>query len=162
MTAAAVSEAKDAVRKTLTVEAPREVAFRVFTAGVGTWWPKESHKIGAAAAVDVVIEPRAGGRWYERGADGKDTPWGEVVAWEPPSRLLLSWRIGADWAFHPELRTEVEVTFVAEGKARTRVELEHRGLSAYGEKADEMRAAFDSPDGWGAILATYAEAAAAA
>jgi uncharacterized protein YndB with AHSA1/START domain len=162
MTAVAVSQPRDSVRKVLSVQAPQEVAFRVFTAGFASWWPKESHKIGAAPAVDVVIEPRAGGRWYERGADGKDTPWGEVVAWEPPARLLLTWRIGADWAFHPEMRTEVEVRFVAEGKARTRVELEHRGLAAYGEKADEMRAAFDSPEGWGGMLAKYAAAAEAA
>ena len=34
---------------------------------MGTWWPLAVYKIGKANAVDAVIEPRVGGRWYERG-----------------------------------------------------------------------------------------------
>lgn len=160
MTTASAVPGLAPVRKSIVVAAPRETAFRVFTAGFARWWPKESHKIGAAAAVDVVIEPRAGGRWYEKGADGKDTPWGEVLAWEPPGRLLLAWRIGADWTFHPELHTEVEVRFTAEGPDRTRVELEHRLLEAYGTQAASMRAGFDGEGGWNGLLAAYARVAA--
>lgn len=150
------------VRKSIVVAAPRETAFRVFTQGFGRWWPLATHKIGAAVAVDAVVEPRVGGRWYERGADGTETPWGEVLAWEPPARLVLAWRIGADWRCHPELHTEVEVRFTAEGPGRTRVDLEHRLLDAYGEKAGEMRAGFDAEAGWGSLLATFGKAAEAA
>ena len=42
----------------------------------------------------------------------------------------------------------------------TRVELEHRGLGAYGDKAAEMRDAFDSPNGWNGMLEHYAVVAA--
>jgi hypothetical protein len=52
------------------------------------------------------------------------------------------------------------VRFVAEGPDRTRVELEHRGLDAYGDATEQMRDQFDS--GWPGILAGFAAAAAAA
>ena len=67
------------VRKSLVVKAPPERAFSVFTAGIGRWWPP-SHHIGAAAFKDAVVEPRAGGRWYEIGEDGSECQWGHVIA----------------------------------------------------------------------------------
>jgi hypothetical protein len=54
--------------------------------------------------------------------------------------------------------TELEVSFVSEGPDRTRVELEHRGLDAYGERAAEMRDTFDAPNAWRGILAEFARA----
>ena len=62
-------------------------------------------------------------------------------------------------AFDADLWTEVEVTFTPEGPDRTRVELEHRGLDAYGDKAQEMRDMFDSPGAWQTTLEQYAQAA---
>ena len=75
-------------------------------------------QIGKANAVDAVIERRVGGRWYEQGDDGSTCDWGRVLAWEPHSRLVLSWDITADWQYDPMLQTEIEVRFVAEGGAR--------------------------------------------
>jgi len=143
------------VRKTITVEVPAERAFTVFTEQMGSWWPLEDKSIGSAPAATVVVEPRAGGRWYERGVDGSESDWGHVLAYEPPSRLLLGWQISADWKHDATLHTEVEVRFVAEGDHRTRVELEHRGLEAYGERSGQMQAIFDSPDGWRGILDAF-------
>ena len=62
------------------------------------------------------------------------------------------WQISGEWAYDAELHTEVEVSFVPEGPDRTRVELEHRGLDAYGEQMDECARSFDSPGGWAGIL----------
>ena len=45
----------NSVRKIITVEAPREVAWRVFTEQMATWWPLAVYKIGKANAVDAVI-----------------------------------------------------------------------------------------------------------
>ena len=112
------------VRKTRLVNAPQEVAWRVFTEKMGTWWPLDHYTIGKAKAVDAIIEPRVGGRWYERGEDGSTCDWGSVLVWEPHSRLLLSWDITADWKYDPALKTEVEVRFIVEAPTRTRVELE--------------------------------------
>jgi len=74
------------VRKVVSVQAPPEVAWRVFTEKMGTWWPLAVYKIGKSTAVDAVIEPRVGGRWYERGDDGSTCDWGRVLVWEPHAR----------------------------------------------------------------------------
>ena len=149
----------NSVQKTIDVDAAQEVAWRVFTEKMGTWWPLAYYKIGKANALDAVIEPRVGGRWYERGDDGSTCQWGSVLAWEPPSRLVLSWDISADWHYDPTLNTEIEVQFNAEGSDRTRVELEHRHLDRYGARRDEMRRIFDSEGDWGKFLELFARAA---
>ena len=143
------------VRKVVSVDATPQRAFDVFTAGFGRWWPGASHHIGQASYKTAVLEPRVGGRWYEIGEDGSECQWGDVLAWDPPRRLVLAWRIGADWQFHAELETEVEVTFVAEG-ASTRVTLEHRHLERMGEAAEAVRVQIDSDSGWTGIMALYA------
>ena len=77
-----------------------------------------------------------------------------MLVWEPPSRLVLAWQITGEWAYDADLLTEVEVRFVPDGPDRTRVELEHRGLDAYGDGTDQMRDHFDS--GWPGILEGFA------
>jgi hypothetical protein len=59
---------------------------------------------------------------------------GRVLSCEPHSRFVLSWGISADWQHDPNLKTEVEVCIVKEGKHGTCVELEHRHLDHYGER----------------------------
>jgi uncharacterized protein YndB with AHSA1/START domain len=144
------------VRKELHVKVPPERAFEVFTAGFARWWPGTTHHIGAATYKTAVLEPRVGGRWYEIGDDGSACEWGDVLAWEPPHRLVLAWRITADWQYDASLTTEVEVIFTAEAGG-TRVALEHRGLENWGERAAAMRTAIDSDGGWAGILKQYAE-----
>ena len=39
-----------AVRRSVTVQAPPERAFDVFTYGFSSWWPLETHHIAAATA----------------------------------------------------------------------------------------------------------------
>jgi uncharacterized protein YndB with AHSA1/START domain len=150
----------NSIRKVISVSAPRAVAWRVFTAGMSSWWPLAHYKIGASNAVAAVVEPFAGGRWYERGEDGTTCDWGKVLAWEPTSRLLLTWDIDADFKHDPELGTELEIRFIIEGENRTRVELEHRRLDRYGARRDEMRNIFDKSGDWGRLLARFAEVAA--
>src|SRR5262245_46726258 len=150
----------NSVRRIIGVQAPPEVAWHVFTEQVGTWWPLAVYKIGKASAVDAVIEPRVGGRWYERGDDGSTCDWGRVLVWEPHSRLVLSWDITADWQYDPTLQTEIEVRFIPDGKDATRVELEHRHLDRYEARRDEMRTIFDKTGDWGRLLQTFAQAAA--
>lgn len=148
------------VRKSLIVRADPSKAFAVFTGGMGRWWPA-SHSIGTSPLKEVVLEPRAGGRWAERGEDGSECEWGKVLAWEPPSRILLAWQIGADWKHDPDLVTEVEVTFTPHGEGETRVVLEHRLLERYGDKAEDVRTAISSEGGWQMLLGRFGEAAAA-
>ncbi|MBB2923323.1 SRPBCC family protein [Cellulomonas cellasea] len=151
----------DPIVRTLTVAAPPERAFDVFTAGMARWWKADYH-LGEQPLVDVVVEPRAGGRWFERDAAGTECEWGHVIAWEPPGRVVLAWQVGADWAFDPALVTEIEVRFTAEdgpdGAPATRVDFEHRGLEAYGDRAAEIRASLGAPDGWAGLLDGFATA----
>ncbi|NMO93174.1 SRPBCC family protein [Actinomycetospora sp. TBRC 11914] len=150
-----------AIRREVTVDVGRSRAFEIFTADMTSWWPP-AHHIGSAPIAEIVVEPFAGGRWYTRHEDGTETSTGAVTAWEPPERLAVTWQIGADWRFHDDLVTTVEVRFVELGPESTRVELEHRDLEAFGEAAEAMRGTFESDGAWTATLQAYAAVAGAA
>jgi hypothetical protein len=147
------------VRKSVTVAAPLAVAFEVFTAQIEAWWPMATHHIGEADCAAVVIEPRAGGRWFERGVDGTECDWGRVLLWDAPNRVLLMWQLSAQFKYDRAIETEVDVSFTALDANTTRVDLEHRGLDAYGADAATMREAFNSPTGWNGMLEHYAAVA---
>lgn len=153
-------DAETVVRKSVVVDVDREHAFRVFTDGFDSWW-FPSHSIGEADLAEAVIEPRTGGRWYERGVDGSECDWGYVIAWDPPGRVVLAWQINGQWKFDPDLVTEVDVTFTEESPSCTRVELEHRHLDRMGEAGSQMRATFESDGGWPGLLAAFAARATA-
>lgn len=141
------------VRCEVTVKAPPERAFELFATQMGRWWPRGMTTADKAHA-DIVIEPRAGGRWFERADDGTETPWGEVKAYEPPRRLLLDWKLGADFRFDPAMSTDVELTFEpAEGGAR--VILEHRNLERFGDQAEKVRGQISG--GWPTLMGHYAD-----
>jgi uncharacterized protein YndB with AHSA1/START domain len=145
------------VRKSIHVAALPEHAFDVFANGIGRWWPK-THKIGPADLDRPVIEPKAGGRWYEVDVDGTECEIGKVAVWEPPARLVLIWQLTPEFTYDPNLFTEVEVTFTPEASG-TRVDLEHRYLERVGEKAEAMRDTVSGPGGWPALLQLFAEEA---
>jgi uncharacterized protein YndB with AHSA1/START domain len=147
------------IRRSITVDVPVDRAFEVFTASFGRWWP-HANSIGSTPLKSAIIEPRTGGRWYEIGEDGSECNWGEVLVFEPPTRLLLAWRIGADWKFDHNLHTEVDITFTALSENRTQVDLEHRKLENLGEGLAAAKGAFESDGGWSGILSLYAKATA--
>jgi uncharacterized protein YndB with AHSA1/START domain len=108
--------AEDTLKVTTTVAAPVEQAFRTFTEGLAGWWPREY--TWAQDTLDTIaIEPRAGGRCFERGPHGFHCDWGRVLAWEPPRRLVFTWQIAPDRAPEPNpaKASEVEARFVADG-----------------------------------------------
>jgi hypothetical protein len=138
----------EAVRKTVTVDCVVEEAFRVFTTDATSWWPVDSHSIHGAAVKEVVFEGREGGEVYELTADGEKGHWATVIAWDPPTRIVLAWNI----LMREAIPTEVDVRFVAEGEG-TRVELEHRGWEAIAEDAPAKRENYDT--GWDHVLGVY-------
>ena len=145
------------VRRSVRVSAPPAHAFEVFTAGLARWWPR-THSIGTAPMKEAVIEPRAGGRWFERGEDGSECAVGTVLVWEPPGRLILGWQLNSQFKYDPSITTEVEVRFTADGSGATLVELEHRNLELYGEQGETVREQVGAPNGWGGLLQLYAAA----
>jgi uncharacterized protein YndB with AHSA1/START domain len=142
------------VRKEITVGVDPQRAFDVFTKDIGTWWVREHHN-GPGELETVVMEPREGGRCYNREVGGDEYPWGKVLTWEPPDRVVFAWQLTAEWAYDPDFVTEVEVTFTPSGSGSTLVVLEHRNLDRYGEMAEQMHAALDSDGGWGGSLASF-------
>src|SRR4029078_3244157 len=80
------------VRREIVVAASQERAFDVFVRKMGSWW-NPAHHIGDETLADVVVEPREGGRWVEVGTGGTECPWGRVLLWEPPSRVVLVWQL---------------------------------------------------------------------
>ena len=145
------------VKKQIVVEASQQRSFRTFTDGIDRWWPREHH-IGASPLERMIVEPRAGGRWYSVCKDGSEVEVGKVVAWEPPGRLVLAWQLTAAWQYDPAFSTEIEVGFFAEGPRRTRVELEHKQLERYGADAETVKKTFESDDAWAASLAAFGRA----
>jgi uncharacterized protein YndB with AHSA1/START domain len=146
------------VQSTIVVEAPIERAFRVFTEDFGSFKPPEHNLLGVEIA-ETVLEPRAGGRLYDRGVDGSECHWARVLAYEPPNRLVFSWDISPHWQLETDLEntSEVEVRFISETPERTRVELEHRNLDRHGAGWEGVRDGVDSGDGWPLYLARFAE-----
>jgi uncharacterized protein YndB with AHSA1/START domain len=148
------------VRNSVTVDAPIERAFEVFTAGIASWWPAEHHLLQAELA-EMTFEPRVGGRIIDRGVDGSECPWSRVLAYDPPQRVVFTWDINPQFQLEPDpaKASEVEVRFHAEGPGRTRVDLEHRHLDRHGDGWEGLRDALGSPDGWPHELEAFAQAA---
>lgn len=145
------------IARTVTVKVPPDRAFDLFVNNIADWWPR-GQTVGKKPHVALVIEPRAGGRWFERDEDGTETNWGHVLAWEPPGRVLLCWQLSTSWSFDPALMTAVELTFTPDGSG-TRVALEHRNLERFGADAEKHAASLGN--GWPTKLVqfqTYADA----
>lgn len=145
--------------RTVTVSRPVEEAFRIFTEEFGSWWPLEAYSRAYAERGDedvkaetVVIEGRIGGRIYEVMSDGTEASWGEVLVWEPPHHVVLSWKPHP----RPTPPTEVEVTFTAQN-TRTRVDVEHRAWERLGDVAVQAREEY--AEGWPRVLARFEQVA---
>ena len=143
------------IRKSLRVRAGQRKAFDTFAGAMGSWWLK-THSLVESGQKDVIIEPRAGGRWYEIGNDGSENEWGRVLAWEAPDRVLLAWQLNAEWTYDPDFETTVEVNFTPDGD-HTVVEFEHRDLERFGPNAEEIRGGYETgmDGGWTALLSNF-------
>jgi uncharacterized protein YndB with AHSA1/START domain len=124
-------------------------AFEVWTRRCATWWPS-SHTISGDPSA-ITFEPRPGGRIVEHAPGGGEHDWGEVLEWDPPSRLRYLWHL----FFDPSEATEVEVTFSPLGE-RTAVRLEQRGWERLGDAAPARRTR--TQQAWGTIGASFRRA----
>ena len=145
------------VRHEIVVTAPVERAFRVFTERLDEIKPRD-HNLLEAEIETTVLEPRAGGRIYDRAVDGSECEWATVLAFEPPDRFVFSWNLSSAWQLEPdpERRSEVEVSFAAEGPDRTRVAMEHRHLDRHGDGWQGMREGVSGENGWPLYLDRFA------
>jgi len=136
-----------AIRRVMLVDADPAVAFEVFTARIGLWWPiAEKSVYGAGGTVAF-----AGGQLIEQSPDGQRAVWGTVTRWEPPTGVAFTWHPG----HAPERAGHVEVAFAAAGP-QTLVTLTHTGWDVFADPA-AARAEYDH--GWPIVLDRYQEQA---
>ncbi|RUW87765.1 ATPase [Mesorhizobium sp. M7A.F.Ca.US.011.01.1.1] len=150
------TQAAAPLRHSIVVEIPIAHAFKVFTEDFGSFKPRE-HNILAVPIAETVFEPHVGGHIYDRGVDGSECRWARVLAYEPPSRLLLSWDLNPRWQIEsdPNKTSEWEVSFTAESDTRTRVEIVHRNLERHGEGWEGVRNGVGSDQGWPLYLRRF-------
>jgi uncharacterized protein YndB with AHSA1/START domain len=145
------------VVKTVTVRATPARAFELFAGDLARWWPLAQFHTGPDP-VDCAIEPREGGRVFERAADGRETLWGTVLAYDPPHHLAFTWVIGVSAG--QEQRVDISFTVEALG---TRVELIHSGWEKLGDAAKAASLRERYAGGWATLIercyAEYANAA---
>jgi len=141
----------------VTVDAPIERAFAVFTEDLGRFKPRE-HNMLAVEIDETVFEPRTGGRVFDRGVDGSECQWARVLTYEPPDRIVFTWEISPQWQIETDLSrsSEVEVRFTPESGERTRVEIEHRHLDRHGEGWEGLREGVGGEAGWPLYLGRFA------
>jgi len=151
------------IRKSIVVNTGVERAFALFIDQFDAIKPRE-HNLLSVPIAETVFEPRAGGHVYDVGVDGSRCEWSRVLAYEPPSRVVISWDIGPTWQLEadPAKTSEVEVRFIAESDDRTRVELEHRHLDRHGEGWQAVADGVDGDAGWPLYLRRYGDLAAEA
>jgi uncharacterized protein YndB with AHSA1/START domain len=129
-----------ALRKQIIVSRTPEEAFRIFTDGIASWWPRKTHSLSGEHTESVAIEGRVGGRVYETDDSGSDHLWGTVTAWDPPNLVAFTWHLGND-----ESRENVEVRFEPHGDG-TLVTLVHDGWESRARDDGERFRNYDT--GW--------------
>jgi len=152
-----MTETQTAVHLEIVVAAPLDRAFAVFTERFGDIKPPE-HNLLTAPIAETVLEPRVGGHIVDRAVDGSECRWARILAYDPPNRIVFSWDINPRWQLEtdPDLTSEVEVRFVADGPERTLVELEHRNLDRHGTGWESVSEGVEGDQGWPLYLARYA------
>lgn len=138
------------LRLDVAVACPPEHAFAIWTEHIDLWWP-HSHTVSGAPLL-VVLEPRVGGRLFERTADGSEIDWGEITSWDPPRRFAYLWHIRRDRAD----ATDVTVTFTAVDGGTTRVSIVHDGWERLGADGPTWRDA--NRGGWEGLLPHFVAA----
>jgi len=146
------------VRTQIVVDAPIARAFSVFTEQFDRIKPRE-HNLLDVEIAETVFERREGGRIYDRGVDGSECHWARVLAYDPPDRVVFSWDVSPQWQIESDhaKTSEVEVRFIAETAARTRVELQHRNLDRHGAGWESARDGVGSEGGWPLYMQRFAE-----
>ena len=144
------------VRREITVSCSPERAFDLFTTRMIEWWPAEHH-LAASPVVAITVEPRVGGRVYDRCEDGSESCWGQVTQWDPPARLGFAWMITSTWQLESDVEkaSRVAVSFLPEGD-RTRVVLVHNDFWRLADGGRGMADAVADPGGWEQGLQSFA------
>ena len=130
------------------VGVPAERAFAIWTEKFASWWPLD-HPVTAERGLTIVLEPRLGGRLYERTSDGAVHEWGEITDWDPPRGFSYLWHLRQDRSD----ATDVHLSFIPIGESSTRVEVLHSGWDRLGARAENLRDR--NTGGWRTLMPHY-------
>lgn len=113
----------------LRVRARPDRAFEVFTREIALWWqPNQLIRITDVGGEVLALDAREGGALTATTPNGDVFEIGRITVWEPPSRLVFSWR---QQSFRPDQTTEVDIRFESVGDGETRVTVQHFGWDAF-------------------------------
>ena len=119
----------DRATVSVSVAVAQATAFDVFTREIDLWWRRGPRfRFGRRPGM-LSFETSLGGRLFESFPSESGThviEVGRVTVWEPPSRLVFTWR---NVNFADDESTEVEVLF-APTDTGTLVTVQHRGWGA--------------------------------
>jgi hypothetical protein len=122
------------IRFEFTVDCSAVEAFDTWTRRISIWWPKQ-HTRSRDPRTSVMIEPRVGGRLFERTSTGEEFDWGSVTIWDRPERFGYRWHITSS----PDEATAVEVRFDDIDDGTTLVTILHGGFDRLGDKGPPRR-----------------------
>jgi hypothetical protein len=137
-----------------------ERAFAVFVDEFDRWWPRD-YTWGKDKLAEIGIEPKIGGKCFERTTDGALAVWGTVLSIQRPSHIVIAWQVKADRTAEPDERTasRVDVRFVAvEGEGVSDVVVVHRDFPRHGDGWEAYRTRMASKEGWPRLIQLYAKA----
>jgi uncharacterized protein YndB with AHSA1/START domain len=114
----------------LRVPATAERAFTAFTEQISEWWqPNGLFEFTEGRTGTLAFEPGPEGRLIETYPDGDSFVVGHIRVWEPPHRLVLTWR-HANFAGDQETELHVHFDDVDGAHGQTRISVEHLGWDA--------------------------------
>ena len=149
---------EDVARAHIVVPLSPAVAFEKFRHDISRWWPRE-YTYSGDCMEDLYMEGRKGGVLWERGPEGFRVDLGRVMRWVPPDKMILRWHISPSHRPepNPERASMVEIRFVPDGDAGTRIEVEHSDFSNHGPTGAEYASRMGSETGWPFILRRFAQ-----
>ena len=134
------------ISRTVLLACDPHQAFALFTEQISTWWPV-SHRPSKSSEGQLVLDPL--GPFFERAADGTETPLGRVLEWRPPHHLLLDFYLGTS----PTAPTAVTVTFTPQGSG-TLVKIHHSPKPESQALWDQRASVYERS--WASVLAALA------
>ena len=155
-----VGGTKDILTLSQAVDVPPERAFQVFVDEFDRWWPREL-TWGQASLAEIGIEPKMGGRAFERTKDGGERLWGKVLSFDRPHHIVVAWQIAPDRSPEESESTasRLDVRFSPLDGGRTNVLLVHRDFFRHQGDWEKYRNDMAGKKGWPEIITAYARAA---
>ena len=156
----AVGGTKELLTLAQAVDVPPEHAFRVFVDEIDRWWPRD-YTWAQDNLAEIAIEPKMGGRAYERDKSGGERVWGKVLSFDRPHHVVIAWQISPERTPEDSEATSsrLDVRFSPLEGGRTNVLLVHRDFFRHPGDWEKYRNQMAAKTGWPMIISAFAKAA---